>query len=165
MFKTKGSILILSYIILGIIILSFVLFINTRKRRSEKGQELYNKWKGYNNYLQDDTHLKSYNMSSVDYWEHSIVFATTFGYADKVMEQLSVKMPMTEEIASNSKYLGLGYRHSRYRYGSFVYTMRHSYGGAYRNSVRHLPSSSGSGRSGGFSGGSFGGGGGGGRSR
>lgn len=159
--------LIVSFIVSIVGTISYQIFVATRKRRSENGQELFKKWKAYNNYLLESEELKTYNMSSIDYWEHNLVYATTFGYADKVMDQLHVKMPMTTEMARESKYLGVGYGHSSYRYGYSMHTIRHSYLNANKNSVKSISSiSSSSGRSSGFSGGgSFGGGGGGGRSR
>jgi len=162
-FMTYENNLVVSFITSVILIVGYLIFIATRKRRSKKGQDLYDQWLGYKEFLLDSEELKTYNMSSVDYWEHNIIYATTFGYADKVMDQLSINLPMTESIAEESKYLGVGYRHSRYQYGYCTHTIHRSYMKSYRASVSHQMASSSGGRSGG--GGFSGGGGGGGRSR
>ncbi len=135
-------------------------------RRSAKGQEEYVQWRAFRNFLNEFGTFEDYPMPGVTVWEHYLVYATSFKIADQVMKQLEVKLPMTEDQARQSTYLGVGYGYGPRRM-AFAYTVGRintSVSRARSNARRTISSSraSSAGRGGGFSGGSSRGGGGGG---
>lgn len=137
------------------IAISYILYIIGIKRRSKNGHELYQQWTAFKSYLNDFDGLKDFSIPSVETWHHYLVYATTFKIADKVMNQLRIRLPQTEQ--ENSSY------HMMYsRYHLISYHINKSYRIGKDNTSKtisqHRSSSSGSG-------GSSGGGSGGGRSR
>ena len=142
----------------------YLIYIASIKKRSVNGNEEYAKWKAFKHFLCDFGTLKDYSVEGIDLWEEYLVYATSLKVADRVMEQLKVKLP---EISSNdSTYLSTSnnnYFVNLYLYNRLgrVYSNARmtSYGTIAAHNARN---SGGSGHGGGFSGGSsFGGGGGG----
>lgn len=143
---------------------AFSLYVSGIDRRSISGNEDYVRWKAFKKFLEDFSTFEDYPLPSIIIWEHYLVYATSFGIADKVMDQLKLKF-QTQEFTYNQDdctfvvYFGFGHRVSR---------LHHSTGGmrsqASSTIARHTAQRSGGGFSsggGGFSGGSsFGGGGG-----
>ena len=157
-----------SYAVLLISALGYAGYISVQRRRSQEGQERFVKWQAFKNFLTDFGNFKDYPMPGIIVWEHFLVYAVSLKVADKVMEQLRVKLPMDEEMARQSSYMGVGYGRRGFYYGAGFTAFNQSVTRARTNAAKKISSakSSGSGRGGGFSGGSsFGGGGGGGRSR
>ena len=157
-----------SYLTLVISGIVYTAFINVQRRRSQEGQERFVKWNAFKNFLTDFGNFKDYPMPGIIVWEHFLVYAVSLKVADKVMEQLKVKLPMNDEMARQSTFMGVGYGRRGFYYGAGFSTFNQSVTRARTNAAKKISSarSSGSGRGGGFSGGSsFGGGGGGGRSR
>ncbi|QWC00149.1 DUF2207 domain-containing protein [Mycoplasmatota bacterium] len=162
--NTTTSIMLL----FAISIFYFIYFSVYKRKRSKESMEAYVRWHAFKNFLEDFGNFDDYPMPSVIVWEHYLVYAVSLKCADKVMEQLRVKLPVNETNASQSRYLALGYGHGHYHYGSSLLTMNQSIRSGRTNSKSKISQtqSSSSGSGGGFSGGSsFGGGGGGGRSR
>ena len=149
--------------------IAYGIYVSQIRKRSINGNELYAKWNAFKNFLLDFSNMKDYPIPSVIVWEHYITYATSFKIADKVMDQLRVKLPLDVESASSATYMGLGYGRGGFYYGYALGRMQNSIQTAKTNSLQtitaHHAKASG-GRGGGFGGGSsFGGGGGGGRSR
>ena len=144
---------------------AFALYVSSIDRRSVKGNEDYVRWKAFKKFLEDFSTFEDYPVPSIIIWEHYLVYATSFGIADKVMEQLKLKFNVQELAYNNNDctfivYFGFGHRVSRFNRS--VGGMRSQ---AHSTVARHTAqrSSGGGFRSGGggFSGGSsFGGGGG-----
>jgi uncharacterized membrane protein len=115
--------------------------------------------------------MKDYPIPGVAVWEHYLVYATSLKVADKVMDQLKVKLPTEDLESSDSTYLGMGYRARGFYFGYFLGRFQGSLSTARTNSIQTITAYNAaragrSGHGGGFGGGSsFGGGGGGGRSR
>ncbi len=135
-------------------------------RRSKNGQEAYVRWRAFRHFLTEFGTFEDYSMPGVIVWEHYLVYATSFKIADQVMKQLEVKLPMSEEQARQSTYLGLGYGYGPRRM-AFAYTvsrLNSSVSRSRANARRTISSAraSSAGRGGGFGGGSSRGGGGGG---
>ncbi len=148
--------------------LVFAIYVFTIQKRSKIGNELYVKWKAFRQFLVDFGNMADYPMPGVVVWEHFLVYATSLKVADKVMDQLKVKLPMDEVSASNSTFMGVGYRTRGFYYGHALGRVQHSISSAKTNSIQTIAAANAAkaGSGGGFSGGSsFGGGGGGGRSR
>ena len=157
-----------TFIILGITIVLYSVFINLQKRRSKEAQEHFVKWEAFKKFLTDFGNFQDYPMPGIIVWEHFLVYAVSLKVADKVMEQLTVKLPMTEDMARQSTFLGVGYGRRGFYYGAGFRTFNQSVRTAKTNAARKINQArqSSSGRGGGFGGGSSrGGGGGGGRSR
>ncbi|MBP8613162.1 MAG: DUF2207 domain-containing protein [Candidatus Atribacteria bacterium] len=73
----------------------------TLKRLSKDGAEAYAEWNGLRRFLIKFSNLKSYAPDSIVIWENYLVYATTFGIADKVLKYLETnidKIPQ-EELA------------------------------------------------------------------
>lgn len=154
------------FIALAIMVIYFV-YLYSIKRRSKEGNEQFAKWKAFKRFLEEFSMMKDYPMPSVIVWEHYLVYATSLKIADKVMDQLRVKLP---EISSDEgTFLSGRYVYPGFYYGYMFNRINSSVSVARSNVVNTIAShnaASGMGRGGGFSGGSsFGGGGGGARSR
>ena len=159
----------LSYIILVAFSFTYFIYFSVFKtKRSVESMESFVRWDAFKNFLEDFGNFDDYPIPGVIVWEHYLVYAVSLKCADKVMEQLRVKLPMDDITANQSTYLGLGYGRSYFYYGFGLTSMNHTVTNARINAARKITqaSSSSSGSGGGFGGGSsFGGGGGGGRSR
>lgn len=147
----------------GIVFSSYVAQI---KRRSYKGNEDYVRWMAFKNFLLDFSQFDDYPMPSIIIWEHYLVYATEFGIAEKVEEQMRLKfkkmdLNVQEYVqTSSSSYMryhfSCYYFHRRIRSTYFIARSTIQKAEAARAAFR------GSGGRGGFGGGrSFGGGGGG----
>lgn len=126
------------------------------RRRSQRGADDLQRWKGFRRFLLDFSQMPKAELPAVVLWEHYLVYAIPLGVADRVLEQLG-KIYTSEELA-RSPSLGVwtGSSGSSGRGGglaslaSFTTVLSSATSSA----------SSGSGRGGGFSGGGGGGGGG-----
>ncbi len=159
----EGIVLIGIAIAIGIIFSAYVAQI---KRRSFQGNEDYVRWLAFKNFLLDFSNFDDYPMPSIIVWEHYLVYATEFGIAGKVEEQMRLKfekmdLNIQEYLQTNSS--------SYMRYHFSCYYFHHRISSTYviaRSTIQKAEAaraaSSGSGGKGGFGGGrSFGGGGGG----
>ncbi len=70
---------------------SFVFYISSIKRRSKKGNEEYVRWKAFEHFLREFSSLEDYPITSIEIWDHYLVYATVFGIADLVEKQLRTK--------------------------------------------------------------------------
>jgi len=155
-----------------IITIGLTIYIASIKRRSVNGNEDYVRWKAFKNFLEDFGRMQDYPMPGVVIWEHYLVYATSLKIADKVMEQLKIKLGNIESFFdyNQSTFLIYDYYY-RLNYGYTFHLINNSISSARLNSFTTIQSHNASkvnigGRGGGFSGGSsFGGGGGGFRSR
>ena len=142
---------------------------------TQKGVDEKEQWKGLKRYMEDFSMMDEKEVPELVLWEKYLVYATTFGIADKVLKQLKVKYPefTDENYMSTTTYLYL-MRRGNFSV-SFVNSLNTSVNRAYNSGVSaratangysYGNSSSGGGFGGGFSGGGgFGGGGGGGGGR
>ena len=140
-----------------------MLYIWGINRRSKKGNEDFVRWKAFKKFLEDFSSFEDYPVPSLIIWEHYLVYATSFGIADKVSEQLKLKFNL-EQISSVDctfmVYFGLDSRIGRF--GRTIRGMRYmSRATVARYNAQRSGGSFGGRSGGGFSGGSsFGGGGG-----
>ena len=161
----------IAMIMSAVIAVAYGIYVYTIKKRSIAGNEEFVKWRAFRNFLVDFGNMKDYPMPGVVVWEHYLVYATSLKVADKVMEQLKVKLPMDEAVASEATFMGVGYRARGFYFGYALGRFQRSISTAKINAVQtitaHNAAKVGSGgRGGGFGGGSsFGGGGGGIRTR
>lgn len=148
--------------------LVYILYVASIKKRSINGNEEYAKWKAFKHFLCDFGQLGEYSVLGLDMWEEYLVYATSLKVADKVMEQLKVKLPEMATDNATFLYTTPGERmYNFYMYNrlsrTYVNLRNTSYGTIAQHNAKNFGSSGGHG--GGFSGGSsFGGGGGGFRS-
>ena len=157
-----------NFVIFLVMILGYIIYVGSIKKRSIEGNEEYAKWKAFKNFLEDFSSFEDYPIPGVVVWEEYLVYATSFKIADKVMEQLEVKLPDYDE--QEVTYMRRSYYGYSYHPYLYVRSFNNTMTTARRNTIStinaHASRSGGSGRGGGFTGGSsFGGGGGGGRSR
>jgi uncharacterized membrane protein len=143
----------------------FIFYLNSIDKRSKKGNEDYVRWKAFKKFLEDFSSFEDYPVPSIIIWEHYLVYATSFGIADKVTEQLKLKFKLEEIYTADCTYIVyFGFGHRIDRFNRSIRNMRSSANTAIaRHNAAQRTSSSFGGRSGGggFSGGSsFGGGGG-----
>jgi len=143
----------------------FIVYISQIKRRSYQGNEDYVRWMAFKNFLQDFSQFEDYPMPSIVIWEHYLVYATEFGIADKVEEQMRLKfknMDLNEQdyiSSSSSSYMR--YHFSCYYFHRRIHATHYIARSTIQKAQEARSASRGSG-SGGFGGGrSFGGGGGG----
>lgn len=146
------------------------IYVASIRKRSINGNEDFTKWKAFRQFLIDFGNMDDYPMPGVVVWEHYLVYATSLKVADKVMDQLEVKLPKEAIESSEATYMGIGYRYYGFRLGYSLGRINQSVSTARANGhatiAAHQAQTSGGGRGGGFGGGrSFGGGGGGFRGR
>lgn len=168
------SILIPVLIALSVMAL-YSFYVSRIKKRSVEGNELFVKWKAFKNFLTSFGNLEDYPIPGVIIWEHYLVYATVFGVADEVMEQLHVKIKDVNLDESEATFYRTRYFRGNHYYRGINYGFQNTFKMAKINSkskivearnARINSKGSGGGFGGGFGGGSsFGGGGGGGRSR
>lgn len=158
------------------LIIGLVSYIPLINKRSKNGNEDYVRWKAFRNFLNDFSNMKDHPMPSVVVWEHYLVYATSLKIADKVMDQLKVRLPELEKSGdiNKSTYFYFSYRYYGFNIGYTLGSLNNTFTTARNNSFttiqKHNSQRVGvggsSGRGGGFGGGSsFGGGGGGFRGR
>lgn len=143
----------------AIVITSYVSHI---KRRSVNGNEEFVRWRAFKNFLENFGTFEDYSMPMVEVWEHYLVYAVSFGIADKVEAQFKFKFKKAELPADYQ-------RGTFYRYPRFYYVFNHHINTSFvtaTNTIVQARAKNASGGHGGFGGGrSFGGGGGGARGR
>lgn len=153
------------------VIAIYSIYVGTIEKRSVMGNELYSKWHAFRNFLLDFSNMQDYPIPGIIVWEHYLVYATVLKVADKVMDQLKVKLPEISGDESEGTFLNTRYRSNYFFWGYAQGRFNRSFTTAKANSFQTIAKYnaskvSSSGRGGGFGGGSsFGGGGGGGRSR
>ncbi|HAQ55933.1 MAG TPA: hypothetical protein DCR44_00775 [Acholeplasmatales bacterium] len=161
----------LAAIVTGIVTIGYLAYVATIQKRSVNGNESFVKWRAFRNFLVGFGNMKDYPMPGVTVWEHYLVYATSLKCADKVMDQLRIKLPLDDAAVSQSTFMGVGYRTRGFYYGYALGRFQRSITTARTNVTQTIVAynaqkAGGSGHGGGFGGGSsFGGGGGGGRSR
>ena len=67
---------------------------------TQKGVDLQEQWKGLKRYMEDFSMLDKREVPELVIWEKYLVYATAFGIADKVIEQLKMVYPNFEEITN-----------------------------------------------------------------
>ncbi|PKL01319.1 MAG: hypothetical protein CVV56_01595 [Tenericutes bacterium HGW-Tenericutes-1] len=159
-------------IVISIVVTAiYGIYVSTIQKRSRYGNELYAKWKAFRNFLLDFSNMKDYPIPGIIVWEHYLVYATSLKIADKVMDQLKVKLPQIASEESEGTFLNTRYRSRDFFWGYALGRFNRSFSTAKANSFQTIAAHnaakvSSGGRGGSFGGGSsFGGGGGGGRSR
>jgi uncharacterized membrane protein len=155
----------LMFVILGIVsifigIIGVLIASNFRFRRlNQNGEDNYEEAKGFYDYLDNYTLIKEKVAADLVMWERYLVYAASFGIADKVIKQLEIKFKEVNDarLYSNS------YIYVFYRFNSRGISSSNAiktFGSSTFSPTRYT-SSSGGGK-GGFSGGGGGGHGGGG---
>lgn len=142
--------------------IGFIIYVVSFKKRTVKGNEDYNKWKAFKNFLNDFGRLNEKELPEIKLWERYLVYATIFGVADKLRNTMKIRF---EEV--NPNYTMRNSMFDYYLFTNITNDITHSINSsvvAATNSVNSYKannSSSGGGFGGGFSsGGGFGGGGG-----
>ena len=159
---------IINFVILIIFGLALILYVYTIKKRSHEGNEEFAKWKAFKKFLVEFSNFEDYPIPGIIVWEKYLVYATSLKIADKVMDQLEVKLPeYSDEGTTYMRRSYYGYHfHYRMQFRMINSSMRNARFQSMSTIAAHNARSGGGGHGGGFSGGSsFGGGGGGGRSR
>ena len=149
--------LVYASISLGLLII-FISYLKTIKRRSESGNEDYVRWEAFKNFLLDFGKFEDYSMPLISIWEHYMVYAVSFGIADKVEEQMRLHFKSMGEDKGYERYTSSSYM---MRSRCYIYVRHSCYNSTQlaNATIAQARSSSGSG---GYGGGrSFGGGGGG----
>ncbi|MDD3842470.1 MAG: DUF2207 domain-containing protein [Candidatus Izemoplasmatales bacterium] len=161
----------LAIIISAAVLISYLIYVSTIKRRTVAGNEEFVKWKAFRNFLENFGNMKDYPIPGVAVWEHYLVYATSLKCASKVMSQLKIRLPETDLDDNDATFMRSGYRgrgfYYGYAFGYFSRSISIARTNARQTIVAYNQSRAGGfGKGGGFGGGSsFGGGGGGGRSR
>jgi len=148
--------------IFGPLVIAYYIYLTTFDRRSKAGNEDFVRWKAFKKFLEEFSTFEDYPVPSLIIWEHYLVYATSFGIAEKVTSQLKLKFNLDEINDVDTTfilYYGLRYNYM-HKLNRTIINSRYV---AMSTIARHNASRSSGGRSGGggFSGGSsFGGGGG-----
>ena len=140
-------------VIAGCIVFAIIMFLNIVATGiaiskinvfTQDGIDEIAKWKGLKKYMQEFSLLDKREVPEIAIWEHFLVFATAFGIADKVLEQLKIVYPDIENTININTY-------------PYMYLMVHTdFSRSFSNAISTSMSSaytSASGGGGGFSGG------------
>ncbi len=145
-----------------------IILYNKLNPLTDKGLEEAAKWNGLKRYMEDFSLLNEKEVPDLKLWEKYLVFATAFGIADKVIDQLKVKYPDLQEI-DGYDYVYMNLLYSSALNTAFLTSLNTAVNRAYMGGLSNQAGSnysggnfsSGGGFGGGFSGGGgFGGGGG-----
>ncbi|HRT37169.1 MAG TPA: DUF2207 domain-containing protein, partial [Caldisericia bacterium] len=142
--------IIYSIIISGLTILLSIFM----PRRSKVGSETFNKWNGLKRFLTDFSNLREAIPKSIIIWDKYLVYAVTFGIAEKVIDELKILLPnINENEISKSYLIGAFYSSGSFNFDSFSMNLTSMISSF--NSITQIASSSlsSSGGGGGFSGG------------
>jgi len=159
-----GSFIAIGLIILGGVLIFGLISVNFIRKYSRHGVEHKAMWEAFKKFLQDFSNLKDAEIPSLVIWEHYLVYATSLGVADEVIDQLPKVFSEADLSNPDLTYMG-GYRSFTNFYllnNSFNNTMSKVSSAVSSAQIASSTKSSGGGFGGGFSGGSSGGGGGGG---
>lgn len=79
------------------------------EKRTQRGVDAYAEWIGLKKFLEDFSNLKEYSPTSIAIWEDYLVYATTFGIAEKVLQYIHMNLDKIppEEIRSSCIFSGL----------------------------------------------------------
>ena len=83
-----------------------------------KGKEFHDKWKNFENYLNDYSLIKEYPPASIQVWGRYLVYATALGCADEVSENMKKyfkEVNMSQSYIDEYDVVGMGY------YGGLFY--------------------------------------------
>ena len=131
------------------------------KRRSAEGSELFHRYEGLKNYLQDFSRLDEVPPTSIVVWNRFLVLAIIFGIADQVSKNLKATLP--DMVASDDFAISYWWFFGPGLHTSPINNFNSVMSSASAAAIAASAASSGAGLGGGFSGGGgFGGGGGGG---
>lgn len=114
---------------------------------TQKGIDSKEKWKGLKKYMEDFSLLNEKEVPAIEVWEKYLVYATAFGIADKVLEQLKTVYPNIDQMDVSA---------SAYMYFMYHSNFSTSFNSAISSSISSSYSSA-TGGGGGFSGGGGGG--------
>lgn len=67
-------------------------FANEPNSRTEKGTEDYAKWSAFKNFLDDFGRFEEKDLPEIVLWDKYLVYATVFGLAKKVAEEMEIKL-------------------------------------------------------------------------
>ena len=159
-----GSFIAIGLIVLGGVMVFGLIALNFVRKYSRRGVEHKAMWEAFRKFLQDFSNMKEAEIPSLVIWEHYLVYATSLGVAEDVLDQLPKVFTDADLSNPDLTYMG-GYR----SFNSF-YIMNHGFSNTMSKvssavntaQIANSAKSSGGGFGGGFSGGSSGGGGGGG---
>ena len=86
------------------LLILFASYLATIKRRTEKGNEDYVRWNAFKNFLLDFGRFNDYTMPLISIWEHYMVYAVSFGIADKVEDQMRLHFKSLGEDKGYDEY-------------------------------------------------------------
>lgn len=161
---TLGSFVAIGLSAIGMFLLFGLLAMRFARKYSQKGIDHKSMWLAFKKFLQDFSNMQEAEIPSLVIWEHYLVYATSLGVADEVIDQLPKVFSEQELMNPDLTYMG-GYRSFSNFYimnQAFSNTMTRVNSAVSTAQIAASQKSSGSGFGGGFSGGSSGGGGGGG---
>lgn len=159
-----GSFIAIGLAVLGGVLLMGLVSLNFIRKYTRRGVEHKAMWEAFRKFLQDFSNMREAEIPSLVIWEHYLVYATSLGVAEEVIDQLPKVFNEADLSNPDLTYMG------GYRTFSNFYIMNHAFGGTMSRvssavssaQIANSSKSSGGGFGGGFSGGSSGGGGGGG---
>ena len=146
-FNSLGIIGYAIIVLLVLLVIDIITGIIARKKVSiytQEGLDEQDKWKAFKKYMEDFSLLKEKDIPDLALWEKFLVYATAFGIADKVIQQLKVVYP---------DYDNLDYSVYPNMYIFMHMDFERSFNSVSSSISSSFSSSSGSGGGGGFSGG------------
>lgn len=78
--------------LLNIVSFISIIYFCSFTKRTKKGNDEYKKWNALKNFLNDFGRFQEKEIPEIALWEKYLVYATVFGIADKVQEQIKIKL-------------------------------------------------------------------------
>ena len=91
------------FILVPISIIAMI-YILTSSKKTPKGNDDYVKWMAFKRFLLDFGRFEEKELPEIYLWEHFLVYATTFGIADKVEKAMNMKI-QEYKLDTNSSYI------------------------------------------------------------
>ena len=96
---------------------------------TQSGREFHDKWKNFENYLNDYSLIKEYPPQSVQVWGRYLVYATALGCADEVtknMKKYFKDINVSQSYIDEYDIIGMGYYGGLYYCYTPFYTFNHT---------------------------------------
>ncbi len=135
-FMTRLDLAYGAFFVLGISFIISFFILNKQANKfvllTQKGANEYEKWRGFYNFLSDETQIQSRTNMDLAVMEKFLIYATAFGLADKLNSTLNLHFPegttTSDSILYNRSYRSGRIYHHCHHFHSSVQTA--SYGGS-----------------------------------
>lgn len=88
---------------LALVIIPLSIYLLTSKKRTKLGNERYYKWRALKNFMNDFGRFEEKELPEVYLWEKYLVYANAFGLADKLKQQMQIRIQNVDTTVYNDE--------------------------------------------------------------